>query len=289
MTQAVKTNKVDRILRSVDRLPTLPTIYTKLTNLLQSPNATAPMIGKVIAEDQAIALKVLRIVNSAFYGLPNKIGSLKHAVVILGLSQIKNLVLATSTLQTFQKLETSHSFDMQEFWKHSIGCAIAGRVLAETASLRNPDDVFSGGLLHDIGKLVHAVYLSGDFADIIADVEETGAPIIESEERVLGCDHTYTGKELAKKWGLSQGTIDMIAHHHLTDPEAELTKEIAAIHVGNIFSIALGLGSGGEKKVPVADMKAWDILGVELSSLESIVMRIDKLFNESAVILEASP
>ena len=102
MTQAVKTNKIDRILRSVDRLPTLPTIYTKLTNLLQSPNATAPMIGKVIAEDQAIALKVLKIVNSAFYGLPNKIGSLKHAVVILGLSQIKNLVLATSTVAAYR-------------------------------------------------------------------------------------------------------------------------------------------------------------------------------------------
>ncbi len=286
MAQAVKANKVDRILRSVDRLPTLPTIYTKLTKLLQSPNATAPMIGKVIAEDQAIAVKVLRIVNSAFYGLPNKIGNLKHAVVILGLNQIKNLVLATSTLQVFQKLESSHSFNMQKFWEHSIGCAVSARVLAETASLRNPDDVFSGGLLHDIGKLVHAVYLSEEFSDIIADVEETGAPMIESEERILGCDHTYTGRELGTKWGLSQGTIDMIAHHHLSDPSAELTKEIAAIHVGNIFSIALGLGSGGEKKVPVVDMKAWDILGIKLSNLDSIVMKIDKLFSESATLLE---
>ena len=187
----------------------------------------------------------------------------------------------------FQKLESASAFNMQKFWKHSIGCAVAARVLAETASLRNPDDVFSGGLLHDIGKLVHAVYLSEEFGDVIADVEKTGAPMIESEERVLGHDHTYTGRELAVKWGLSQATIDMIAHHHLSDPSANVTKEIAAIYVGNIFSIALGLGSGGEKKVPVIDLKAWDILGIELSNLEAITARIDKLFNESATILES--
>ncbi len=286
MDPAMQANKIDRILRSVDRLPTLPTIYTKLTRLLQSPNATAPMVGKIVSEDQSTAVKVLKLVNSAFYGLSNKIGNLKHAVVILGLSQIKNLVLATSTLQMFQKLESANSFDMQKFWEHSIGCAVAAKVLAETASLKAPDDVFAGGLLHDIGKLIHAIYLNKEFTAIVADVEESGGPMIESEKRILGHDHTYTGQELAIKWSLSQGTIDMIAHHHLSDPSAELTKEVAAIHIGNIFSIALGLGSGGETKVPVANMKAWEILGIELSNLESIMARIDKLFNESVAILE---
>ena len=283
----MKQNKIEYILDSVDRLPTLPTIYTKLTNLLQSPNATVKMISNVISEDQAIAVKVLKLVNSAFYSLPQKIGSLKHAIVISGLNQIRNLVMITSTIKMFKELNSASSFDMQKFWEHSIGCAVAARVLAETAYLKNPDDVFTGGLLHDIGKLVHAVYLNEEFAAIIADVHENGLPIIEAEKKILGRDHTYTGGVLAKKWCLSQGTVGMIEHHHLSDHSVELTKEIAAIHAGNIFSIALGLGSGGEKKVPVADMKAWDILGIELSNLESIVMRIDKLFNESAVILEA--
>jgi len=282
----MKHNKIDKILRSVDRLPTLPIIYTKLTRLLQSPNATAPMIGNIIAEDQAIAVKVLKLVNSAFYGLPQKIGNLKHAVVILGLNQIKNLVLATSTLQMFRKIESAHSFDMQKFWEHSIGCAVAARVLAEIASLKNSDDVFAGGLLHDIGKLIHAVYLNEDFAMVVADVEERGVQVIESEKRIFGYDHAYTGRELAIKWSLSQETVAMIAHHHLSDSSDKLTKEIAAVHIGNILSIALGLGSGGEKKIPVADMKAWEILGIELSNLEFITARIDKLFNESIAILE---
>jgi len=287
MEFAKKQSKIDTILRSVDKLPTLPIIYTKLNQLLQSPNATVKMIGNIIAEDQSMAVKVLRLVNSAFYGLPNKIGNLKHAIVILGLNQIRTLVLTTSTLKLFHNLKTTRAFDMQKFWKHSVGCAVAARVLAETASLRSPDDVFAGGLLHDIGKLIHAVYLTEEFSAVVAEVNECGVPMVTSERRVIGYDHTYTGKELAIRWNLSEGTIDMIAHHHLSDPATTLTKEIAAVYLGNIFSIALGLGAGGEKKVPIADTNAWDILGIELSHLESIITRIDKVFAESIAILEA--
>ncbi|MCK5514831.1 MAG: HDOD domain-containing protein [Deltaproteobacteria bacterium] len=283
----MKTNKVENIIGSVDRLPTLPIIYTKLTNLLQSPNATAKMISDVISEDQSIAVRVLNLVNSAFYSLPQKIGNLKHAIVILGLMQIRNLVLVTSTIKMFKELKSGSSFDMQKFWKHSIGCAVAARVLAETAYLKSPDDVFTGGLLHDIGKLVHAIYLKEDFAAVIDDVRESGLPVIEVEKRIFGCDHTYTGRELAIKWNLSEGTVDMIRHHHLSDNSAELTKEISAVHIGNTLCIALGLGSGGEKKVPVAQMKAWEILDIEMNNLETIIERIDRLFNESVVILES--
>lgn len=283
----MKTNKVENIIGSVDKLPTLPIIYTKLTNLLQSPNATAKMISDVISEDQAIAVRVLNLVNSAFYSLPQKIGNLKHAIVILGLNQIRNLVLVTSTIKMFREIKSDSSFNMQKFWEHSIGCAVAARVLAETAYLKSPDDVFTGGLLHDIGKLVHAIYLKEDFAAVIDDVRESGLPVIEVEKRIFGCDHTYTGMELAIKWNLSEGTVDMIRHHHLSDNSAELTKEISAVHIGNTLCIALGLGSGGEKKVPVAQMEAWDILDIEMNNLETIIERIDRLFNESVVILES--
>ena len=283
----MKPNQIDRIIRRVDRLPTLPIIYTKLTRLLQAPNTTVQTVGNIIAEDQAIAVKVLRLVNSAFYGLPHKIGSLKHAIVLLGLNQVKNLVLATSTLQMFQEFKSAEAFDMKKFWEHSVGCAIAAKVLAETAHLGSPDDIFSGGLLHDVGKLIHAIYLDEAFTAVIADVQENEVPMIESEKKILGYDHSYTGRELAARWSLSQGTIEMIAHHHLSDASARITKEVAAVHVGDILCIALGLGSGGEKKVPVAQTKAWDILDIDLSRLDYIVTRIEKLFSESVSILES--
>ena len=109
----------------------------------------------------------------------------------------------------------------------------------------------------------------------------------KSEEKILGYDHTYTGRELAARWSLSQGTIAMISQHHVRDASVRLNKEVAAVHIGNTICIALGLGSGGEKKVPVANNKAWKILGIELSNLDYIITRIEKLFKESVSILEA--
>ncbi len=283
----MKPDKIERIIRRVDRLPTLPVIYSKLTRLLQAPNTTVQMIGNIIAEDQAIAVKVLRLVNSAFYGLPHKIGSLKHAIVLLGMNQVKNLVLATSTLQMFQEYKSAKLFDMKKFWEHSVGSAVAAKILAETAHLSNPDDIFAGGLLHDIGKLIHAIYLDETFNAVVTEVQEKGIPMYEAEKKILGYDHTYTGRELAARWSLSQGTISMIAHHHLSDDSVRLTKEVAAVHIGNSICIALGLGSGGEKVVPVVNMKAWEMLGIDLGNLEYIVVRTEKLFNESISILES--
>ena len=111
--------------------------------------------------------------------------------------------------------------------------------------------------------------------------------MFESEEKILGYDHTYTGRELASRWSLSQGTIAMISQHHLRDTSVRLSKEVAAVHIGNVICIALGFGSGGEKKVPIANTKAWEILGIDLGNLDYIIARIEKLFKESVSILEA--
>jgi len=212
----MKSKKIDRIINSIGKLPVLPTIYMKLTHLLNVPETSIRMISNIISEDQAVAAMVLKIVNSAAYGFYNKIGDLQRAIVILGLNEIKNLVLATSMYKVVNEFKSSSAFDMQEFWKHSIGCAISARVLAETAYLKNPEDVFTGGLLHDIGKLIHAAYLREEFDGVVANVMETGSQMSESEKKILGFDHAQTGSALAEKWRLPRETVNMIAHHHLS-------------------------------------------------------------------------
>lgn len=282
----MKQHNIERIIDSVDKLPTLPVIYTKLTNILEQSNATINKIANIISEDQTIAAKVLKIVNSAFYGFPKKIASLQRAVVILGLKEIKNLVLATSTLKMFEQLQPGDELDMKSFWEHSIGCATSAKVLAEAAYLRNPEDVFTGGLLHDIGKLVHALYLPQEFSSVVADIRDTGMPMFESEKRIIGFTHDQTGRILAEKWGFPEEVTNMITEHHLNHEPSNLTKEVAAVHIGNILCIAFSLGSGGEKRVPIANQKAWEILGLRLGTLESITGRIIKLFREAISILE---
>lgn len=278
--------KFDQILTFIDKLPSLPTIYTKLSHLLHSSNTTMQMIGNVIAEDQVMSAKVLRLVNSGFYGFPKKIGSLDRAVVILGQNEIKSLVLATSMLKVFPLSELNRIFDINKLWEHSISCAVASRILAEAAFVKNPEEVFAAGLLHDIGKLVLIMSSPEDFLNVINEIQDSGSSFIETEKKILGFNHIQIGKALAEKWDFPSETIDMIVYHHYPDLSGNISKEIAAIHLGNILSIALSLGTSGEKRVPMLNKNAWQTLDLKLSQLESIMVRVEKVSEESIAILK---
>lgn len=282
----MKLDHIEIIVDSIDRLPTLPVIYTRLSDLLARSDSTVKTIVEVISEDPTIAAKMLKIVNSAFYGFPKKIGNLQRAVVILGLNEIKSMVLATSILKTFAQLDSDYEFDMKSFWEHSVGCAVSAKIVAEAAYVKNPGDVFTGGLLHDIGKLIHALYLPQEFSRVIADVGHTGIPMIESEQNILGFTHTHTGRILGEKWQFPEEIVNMVAQHHLEGDPPNVSKEVAAVHLGNTLCIAFGLGSAGEKVVPTVDQKSWEILGLKLSDLESISGRIHNSFRGASVILE---
>ncbi|MBN2466914.1 MAG: HDOD domain-containing protein [Deltaproteobacteria bacterium] len=279
-------DKIERIMNSLDKLPTLPTIYTKLSRLLHAPDSTARMISDAIAEDQVVAAKVLKLANSSFYGFAKRIGTLQHAVVILGMNEIKTLVLATSVVKTFHDYKSGHTFDVQEFWEHSLACATASRVLAEAGRLSSPEEVFAGGLLHDIGKLIYALFFSEDFACVMEEVENNEMPIITAEKKIMGLSHADVGRALAVKWNLPEGIVKMISGHHVSEKNTDCTKEIAAVNLGNTLCIALGMVSWGERKVPCIHDSVWRSLGIKISDLEFIIMRINSLCKENSSILE---
>lgn len=282
----MKANEIERIVSSLDKIPTLPVIYSKLGKLLQSPDTTIAAVSNIISEDQVIAAKVLKFVNSAFYGFPQRVGSLQRAIVILGFNTIKNLVFATSVFDMFRGMETGGAFDKKKFWKHCIGCAVASRVLAEAADLRNPDEIFTGGLLHDIGKLVVAIHYPEKYSTVVNEVQRSGAPMVEAERKVFSYDHCQVGSALAVQWRFPPDTAQMIGSHHLADGVVPTRKDIAAVHIGNILCMALGLGAGGEKKLANVNPKAWELLGLSLSSLELIMDKTVKLYGENSEILE---
>jgi putative nucleotidyltransferase with HDIG domain len=282
----MKPNELERIVSSLDKIPTLPVIYSKLGKLLQSPDATIQAVSNIISEDQVIAAKVLKFVNSAFYGFPQRIGSLQRAIVILGFNTIKNLVFATSVFDMFRGVETASAFDKKNFWKHCIGCAVASRVLAEAADLRNPDEVFTGGLLHDIGKLVVAVQFPEKFSTVINEVQKSGIPMVEAERKVFGFDHTQVGSALAVQWRFPLETANMIGSHHLAEAAAPQRKDIAAVHIGNILCMALEFGTGGEKRLAKVNAKAWELMGLTLSSIELVMEKTVKLYRDNTEILE---
>lgn len=221
-------SNIDYLIDEVVTLPSLPGTVAQITSLVNDPNSNLNDIGKAISSDPSISLKSLRLVNSAYYGLPNKITSVEHAVSMLGMKVIKNVVFTASVFDALKVNE-------EALLKHNVTCGLTMRLLVESGKVdcnhfEHADEAFIYGLLHDVGKIIFAQHMPSEMqkvADICASSPFTWA---QAEREVLGADHAEMGSKLAQKWQLSDELIAGIAgHHDLNLCENEEYKHTAAL------------------------------------------------------------
>ncbi len=206
--------ELKKIIKAIQSLPTLPTVAVKVNSLIKSPTAGAAELAKVIELDQSISAKVLSMINSAYYGLSRKINNIKEAVAYLGTNAVSQLVLALGVLKTFGG-KGSKNFDRKQFWIHSIAVAVIARVIAkEEKRHKHPEDVFTAGLLHDIGKVAMDNFATDTFELVLSQLEKEESPFFRVEQKILGVDHTRIGEWVARSWELPLLTVVSIRHHH---------------------------------------------------------------------------
>lgn len=260
-TKKVEREKINHILENIDDLPTLPTVANHIIQLTGDKNSSSVQISELIAQDQSLTTRVLKIVNSAFYGFPRKITTINHAVVILGTDEIKNLVLGTSILKAFPDSKKASGFKREEFWVHSIGCGVASKMLAKTFQYRVTGEVFVAGLIHDIGKIVLDQYLNTEFGLVLKEAQEKKVSLFETENEILGIAHTHVGKILGEKWKLPKSLTDVIYHHHNPLRSEENQEIVSLVYFGNILCRMAQIGlAGGDEFVPTIDSEVWDLL-----------------------------
>lgn len=265
--------KPEKVIESISELPTLPTVVARVNALVNSASASAGDINDVISRDLALSSKVLKLVNSSFYGFPRRITSITHAVVILGFNTVRNLALSAFVFNTFKK--GARHFDNRAFWAHSIGTAIAAQNLAQALNLSQgqKEDAFMAGLLHDIGKVVMCEYLEEDFARVIETVTQEDCLFLAAEARHLEYAHQGLGGSLLEHWNLPVAIVATVRHHH--DPAAaegeELQRSAAIVHVGDILARSLCLGSGGDRKIPRLEPAAGEALGLEWDRIGEVM------------------
>jgi HD-like signal output (HDOD) protein len=230
--------------RSIQDLPALPTAVTRVLELTENPNATATDLDKLIGSDPALATKVLRVVNSAYYGLSSEVSTTSHAIVILGFQQVRNLVLSMAAMSLVKARTQAMIQTQYAFWRHAFGTASAARMLAERkgCSVETRDIAYTGALLHDLGEL----FLLANFPDLLREVlrqcAATGTMMQESEQRVLGIDHAEIGGMLTQVWKFPVELTDMVAHHH--GPFTELPPTtVALVHAADYYSSVCGFAS----------------------------------------------
>ncbi len=262
-----KAEKIKAITKRIQSLPTLPPVVRKLTTMVESPDVTAKEVGKLISSDQVLSAKVLKLVNSPFYGFPGRISSISHAVVLLGFNVIKGVVLSASVFEIMEK-------SMVGLWEHSLGSAIISGAISRELGLHEPEEISTAALLHDIGKVLVRVSLSADYDRITMIVEEKGCSFREAEVDVIGVDHSEIGLWLSQEWGLPERLVIPISYHHEPESAVKLKERVSVVHIADSLVRAFGVGFGGDKWVGRISSTAWEYIGMPRLDLPKLMRKI---------------
>lgn len=277
-------NKLETLLEQIGTLPTIPAIIMRVTDLVNNPKTSALQLARVILDDQALTARLLRLVNSPFYGFPRRIATVTEAITILGFHQVRNLLLTTSVVDLLSAEETAE-FSPARLWEHSVATAVATGQLARHLRHEDREEVFVAGLLHDVGKLVEFQLMRREFGEVLALAWAEDIPIRAAEQRVLGFSHDQAGRLLAEQWKLPIRLTEAIACHHRPDLAQTAKREAAMVHVADILVRTLGLGSGGDDAVPPLDADAWQRLKLPLSLVDPLLAQLEEQYKDAQKIL----
>jgi HD-like signal output (HDOD) protein len=258
---------IDSLLEEVVTLPSMPDSLARITKLLEDPHCDLKEVGRVMSTDPAIAMKTLRLVNSAYYGLGQEVTSVEHAVVLLGTRVIKNLVLTATVFNAIQGSPES-------YLNHCIACGVAMRCLAEYGKLLeefdNANEAFVYGLLHEIGQIVISEYLPDAYRDVDRMVRDQGIPWHEAEQQVIGVDHAAVGARLAQKWRLTDSVTQALAGQYdlsLCDEDHRILA--ANVRLANYLTSAAGFASKPFAQVTM-NAEFWEACGLPSSDVPRV-------------------
>lgn len=238
--------KLQQLVQTIRDLPALPEVVVRVMRMAEDPRTDAQGIARVIATDQAMAARVLKLANSAFYGLPRRVGTLSEAVVILGFRTIKNLAIAASTFELLNREIAGYWLQRGELWRHSLACAIGAQLIARRARLPVSEEAFVAGLLHDIGKVAIDLFVRAQFDQIMERALQDRIPFVEAEQAVLGFNHAMAGGLIAEKWNLPPLLVSVIKYHHQPSSAPDRDPMISVVHLADLLSITMGIGIGGD-------------------------------------------
>ena len=225
----------EEMISRVDDLPALPTVVSKIMALIDDTSSNAQNLEQYLRQDQALAARLLRIVNSSFFGLPNKISSISQAIVIIGYNSLKNLVLAASTSKLLEGSFPGYGFKDGGLWQHAFMAATWSSKLSKRFEFEpeESEDLFIAGLLHDVGKLVLSSYISMNCKEMMTHLITCDGNIEEAEKALVGISHSEIGSRIAQKWNFSDKFAHIIKYHHNTSNAVDYHKETALIELVN--------------------------------------------------------
>ena len=276
------------VIDKVRNLPTLPDVINKVLTLLEDKSTSAKTLGSLIAYDQAISSRLLKIANSAYYGSMREIATVQHAVVLLGFKEVKSLVMGITVFDTMKGVGSGTSLAQDEFWMHSMGSALAGQLICKKVGGAPPETVFTASLLHDIGKLILDVFFTHEYVEVLEKVRVNGASMLEAEEEVMGFSHADVGGWLCERWKFPPGLSLPISFHHQVEKVDENYLQITSIvHLADILCKRAQIGSSGDDKIPVIQPPAQEHLNLKEDGMEDMIEELKQEEDKAKSFLSA--
>ncbi len=249
------------------KLYSLPDIYIRLKQVIDDPDSALPDAADVITSDPAITMRILRLVNSAFFGFGQKIETARHAVNMLGLQQLHDLVLATSVTHAFDGLNVK-LMDMQKFWHQSILCGVTARILATRCNVLDSERLFVAGLLADIGHLLMYQKLPQEMQVILNDYQLKNTPLVQLEQASFGFDYSQVGQALMREWDLPESLQTIVGYHTCPANTPSYELQVAIVHIAYIMTAREGDIS--EDFIQQIDVAASQLVALSYETLQDI-------------------
>jgi HD-like signal output (HDOD) protein len=210
----MKRSQIVAKIEKVNNLPTLPTIALEVNKLLKDYESPMEDLVALLEKDQSMVMKILRLVNSSFFGFKSKVNSVGHAVTLMGYNSIQNAVITVSAIEALSLKNKIENFEISAFWRHSVRVAVMSKFIAMHTKLSPAEDAFTSGLLHDVGKIIWANFFPDELVRILQAIEKNSATFYDAEKALDLPTHSMLGSVLAKRWMLPSAMVDSIKYHH---------------------------------------------------------------------------
>lgn len=253
--------EIQRKIYRIENLATLPNIATEVLELMRQSTTNMRVIARAIEKDASITAKIIKVSNSPLWGFSGRIDNVQRALVLLGLKQVTNIVIAVSLYSTFSKLKPNPYFDREKFWLHSAGTGQIARRFSKKLGLNFHGEDFVAALIHDIGKMVLDQFFGNKFLHILQYAQETGRKVFDVEREVLGCTHAEIGGWLLTRWNFPETIATAVQWHHAPDTAPKHRDLAAIIHLAEVLCELWGIGFDNDiRQVRIKNDPGWTIL-----------------------------
>lgn len=237
---------INAIIKKINRLKPIPQVASKVMSISQNPDSSMSDLSNIIVYDTAVTANLLKVANSAYFGLPDKVDSVHQAIVFMGMDQVVDLVLLAASSENLQAAQKGYDLNAGELWKYSVSSALIAKELAEKKGAKEINLIFTAALLKDIGKVVLNQYVRDSFEKINALVTHKGFTFREAEKEAIGIDHAELGGMVAESWNFSPKMVETIRNHHMPQKSVTSKLESSIVYMADTLCMMMGIGGGSD-------------------------------------------